>query len=327
MNRKNHTGKSNATLGRLAVLAIVSTLFTANVCAAKLELILERSVDLREWERVPIGSGNTSVDGTVLVPADASAGFYRLRMGRYESAGMVLVQGGTLSTSNALSGTVVSTFFIGRHEVTWGDWQAVRAPAAANGYDIGAVGEGCADDHPVHSVNWFDVLKWCNLKSELDGLTPVYTEGGGVYKTGQPDHTTISQNLSANGYRLPMDAEWEFAARGGNQTNGYVYSGSNDLNAVGWYQDNSGGSACDMSAGHGTWPVGQKAFNELGLYDMSGNVWEWCWDQSGTIPIRRIRGGSWNGVADYCPVSARFLSYPDGRWNDFGFRLARTASP
>lgn len=243
-----------------------------------------------------------------------------------EPFGMVLVEGGTLSTSNSLDGTVVETFYIGSYEATWGEWQEVRTWAASNGYDIGSRGDGCAEDHPVHSVNWFDVLKWCNAKSEMEGLMPVYSYNGSTFKQTEPDHTAISQNLSTSGYRLPQEAEWEFAARGGNQTNGYTYAGSNDLDAVGWYFDNSGGAACDMWSGRGTWPMGQKAANELGLYYMSGNVWEWCWDRySSTSSYRLIRGGSWEDYASGCTVSRRGDESPDSRSDGFGFRVARSS--
>ncbi|MCC5840945.1 MAG: SUMF1/EgtB/PvdO family nonheme iron enzyme [Opitutales bacterium] len=239
--------------------------------------------------------------------------------------GFVRVQGGTLATSNSLNGTLVDTFDIGRFEVTWGEWKTVRAWAAANGYDIGSVGAGCADDHPVHSVNWFDVLKWSNAKSEMDGLTPVYTASGAVFRTGQPNLTSITQNLSANGYRLPTGAEWEFAARGGNRSNGFIYAGSNDLNAVGWFRDNSSGSVCDLGSNRGTWPVGQKLPNELGLYDMSGNVWEWCWD---LFPgdARLSRGGSWWDPAAECSVSEWMSISAGHRWSLSGFRLVRSVA-
>jgi formylglycine-generating enzyme required for sulfatase activity len=242
-------------------------------------------------------------------------------------ADMVRVQGGTLSTSNELDGTVVDTFFIGKYEVTWGEWKAVRSWAASNGYDIGRRGEGCADDHPVHTVWWHDVVKWCNAKSEMEGLEPVYSSLGATWATYRSGKYLIySQDRSASGYRLPMEAEWEFAARGGTQTNGYEYAGSNDPEAVGWYRDNSGGAACDLSSGRGTWPVGQKAANELGLYDMSGNVYEWCWEralyQGGSGGSgRRLRGGSWKTSANLWTVSFRGL----GNWKkpSIGFRLVR----
>ena len=112
------------------------------------------------------------------------------------------------------------------------------------------------------------------------------------------------------------DAEWEWAARGGKKSNKYTYSGSNDLSAVGWFKKISGGK---------THEVGGKLANELGIYDMSGNVWEWCFDLDGPS-YRRIRGGSWFHNADYAAVAGRSdHNSPDNRFHNFGFRLARSS--
>jgi formylglycine-generating enzyme required for sulfatase activity len=230
---------------------------------------------------------------------------------------LVLVAGGTLPASSPLGAVSVDTFYIGKTEVTWGEWRTVRAWAVTNGYpDLANVGTGIGDNYPVTHVNWYDVVKWCNARSEKEGKTPVYKNGSVVYRTGNVSEPAIV--ASANGYRLPSEKEWEFAARGGTQTQGYIYSGSNDLNAIGWYNENSGSAVKE---------VGKKQANELGIYDMSGNLWEWTgsWYPGFEDGQRVIRGGCWNDPAHSVYLTAGFR----GNWpfdsrnnNGLGFRVA-----
>jgi len=174
-------------------------------------------------------------------------------------------------------------------------------------------------NRPVECVSWFDAIEYCNRRSMQEGLNPCYSYGTfgtdpdawpSGWNTSDGNHTNVSCDWTANGYRLPTEMEWMFAARGGNQSHNYTYSGSNDINAVGWYRNNSGST---------THTVGTKAANELGIFDMTGNVWEWVWDIYGDYPgdaqtdphgatsgsNRVYRGGSWGSSAIHCTVSNR----------------------
>ena len=183
----------------------------------------------------------------------------------------------------------LSSYAIGKHKVTQALWQAVMGSNPSN-YK--------GDNRPVEQVSWDDCQEFISKLNSITGKS----------------------------FRLPTEAEWEFAARGGKKSKGYKYSGSNDVDEVAWYGDNSGRQ---------THPVGTKRPNELGIYDMSGNVWEWCADWLGgyssspsTDPtgpssgsFRVCRGGGWDYDAGSCRVSYRYGYYPDGRDYCLGLRL------
>ena len=156
---------------------------------------------------------------------------------------------------------------------------------------------------PVESVSWYDAVEFCNSLSKELCLTPVYTING----------KNVTQNASANGYRLPTNEEYEYAAKGGEDC---TYAGSNKIDEVAWYGYNSN---------YKTHPVAQKKANGYGLYDMSGNVVEWCWDVS---PIndgndRIMRGGAWSFYAIYCEVSCWSRENADDGFDCVGFRVVR----
>lgn len=232
----------------------------------------------------------------------------------------IYVQGGTLPDIG--NGVItVASFSIGKYEVTDGTWFSLIIWAIDNGYGFDSGGAyGCASSHPMHRANWYDCVKWCNARSQKEGRMPVYTVDGAIYKSGE--HDDVAVNAAANGYRLPTDAEWEFAARGGIHSQGYEYSGGNDVNAVAWYRENIGGAECYFDEGWGTWPVGQKAANELRIHDMSGNVAEWCFDwHPNYVGSRRVvRGGGWRNGADNCRVGSRTEIGPYYYYDNVGFR-------
>jgi formylglycine-generating enzyme required for sulfatase activity len=201
----------------------------------------------------------------------------------------------------------VRSFYIGKYEVTQREYQEVMGTNPSNFK---------GDNLPVENVSWFDAVEYCNKRSQKEGLTPAYTING----------TNVTWNRNANGYRLPTEAEWEYACRAGTTT--AYNTGANISDNTGWYVANNGNR---------THPVGQKPANAWGLYDMHGNVLEWCWDWYGNYPStaqtdptgassgvdRVIRGGRWINSAQYVRSAVRSVSTPSVRHNLLGFRVVR----
>lgn len=232
---------------------------------------------------------------------------------------MAWIEGGTFqmgsndgkSYEKPVHPVILSSYWIGKYEVSQKEWTEVMGsnPSYFKG-----------DDLPVEKVSWYDAVDYCNKRSQREGLSPCYS--------GKGDNIVCDWN--ANGYRLPTEAEWEYAPRGGKESKAYKYSGSNDIKIVAWYDKNSGSK---------THEVGTKAANELGLYDKSGNVWEWCWDWydrgyyakspgsdpkgAGSGSSRVLRGGSWLDRGNDCRVACRFSINPGNRLYSIGFRVAR----
>ena len=238
--------------------------------------------------------------------------------------------------------TITKSFYMGKYEVTQAEYEKYCS------YGIGSPSSsyGDGDNYPVYYVSWYDALVYCNKRSIAEGLTPCYSISGntdpskwGTVPKSRSDSTwnAVVCDWNANGYRLPTEAEWEYAARAGDNTvDSLTYSGTSDVNKLGeyaWYTSNSSSK---------THEVGTKKANAFGLYDMSGNVWEWCWNwftnsydaetEGGSDPTgassgdyRVYRGGSWHYGSDSCAVSCRSGYYPYSRNYDLGFRVVRSA--
>ncbi len=212
----------------------------------------------------------------------------------------------------------LNTFLISKYEVSTAEY---RQFAAETKTKLPTTEWKMQDNLPITNVLWEEAVLFCNWLSTKQGLKPAYIRKGNLFEC----------DFSANGFRLPTEAEWEFAARGGKKSLGYAFSGSDDLTNIAWVKANSNG------APH---PYGTKMPNELGIHDMSGNVWEWCWDwhnmdyykmenynnPKGPINGEKkiVRGGSWDSVSSYARLSNRISTSTDTTYPFYGFRVVRS---
>jgi formylglycine-generating enzyme required for sulfatase activity len=290
----------------------------------------------RFYRVLALGTNSTPPDGMALIPAGSF------------TMGNCMDPSEGYSDELPLHTVYVSAFYMDKYPVTKSLWDTVKAWNGGNGYSYDYAGSGKASTHPVQEIDWYDCVKWCNARSQKEGLTPAYYTDSGltvVYKSGQ---VAPYVRWGANGYRLPTEAEWEKAARGGASGQRFPWG-----NTISWSQANyyasplsAGGYAYDVNPTNGyhpafnvgvypyTSPVGYFGANGYGLYDMAGNVWQWCWDWYGAYSSgaqtdprgpasgsnRVDRGGGWNNHAIYCRAALRNGYNPTYSAYNMGFR-------
>ena len=305
-----------------------------------------------DWNGQLVGSAKvrvTASDGTTPAPPPGMvyipAGVFQMGDSFYEGN----------TNEQPLHNVNVSAFFVDRTEVSRELWISVYSWALAHGYNFDNTGLYRASGHPVQTINWYDAVKWCNARAEKEGLVPCYYSDSAqtvVCRGGETDITNAMVKWSANGYRLPIEAEWEKAARGGVQ--GRRYPWGDTINGSQANFQYSGDPFDSVSYSNpGTTPVGYfngsqvpsgvDMANGYGLYDMAGDVNEWCWDwysdsyysdsQPATDPhgpasssngARVVRGGGWNAPPAYIDCARRSWTTPGDSNSALGFRCVRT---
>ena len=287
---------------------------------------------------------------------------------------MVSITGGTFSMGSYSGGSAerqvhtvtLSPFSMSAYEVTYSQWLEVKKWAENNNYIYNKPGEMGSKDygneqdanHPVTDIEWYDAVLWCNASSEMEGRTPCYytsVDKSVVYRSGRTDIQNDWVNWEADGYRLPTETEWEYAARGGLEGKTYPWGDNSPVCIAGafngakfddddkcnfintFYDDGTDDGNSNIIGTIGTVQVGTYAPNGFGLYDVAGNVWEWCWDwfysgyykdSPSNSPLgpstgwyRVIRGGSWDFDAERLQCHYRLQGRPHGGLGGrFGFR-------
>ncbi len=268
--------------------------------------------------------------------------------------GMALIPAGAFTMGNSINdadipdasptNVTVSAFYMDVNLVSYSQWKSVYYWATNQGFGFANAGAGKAANHPVQTVDWYDVVKWCNARSQQAGKTPVYYTDAGMTQVYTSGELTPYVNWSATGYRLPTEAEWEKAARGGLSGQRFPWGNVIDQSLATYYGDtndysydlgpNGYNAAFATGPNPYTSPVGSFAPNAYGLYDLAGNVNEWCWDWNGTPYAggtdprgptsgsdRVLRGGVWDDRAEVCRAAHRSHGIPTVMYGDIGFRF------